>query len=73
MRLVKFITDDDGNKHTSKDWHLVRTEAGAPRSVCTGEVFGYGEGAAKYKEKYTGKITCVECKAIVKWFKSIKL
>lgn len=67
------ITDDDGERHTSKKWHLVTTHGDSPRTVCTGEVFGEGESSAIFKEKFTGKITCPNCIEIVKWFKEIKL
>lgn len=73
MHLVKMITDDDGSKHDSKDWHLVQTHGDAQRTVCTGEAFGPGESIATYEEKHTGKITCPNCIRIIKWYKSIKL
>lgn len=73
MLLVKMITDDDGAKHTSKDWHLVINIDATNRTVCTGECFGEGEGSAEYKVKTTGKITCRRCIEIVKWYKAVKL
>lgn len=59
-QLVKLITDEDGAIVTEKVWHLVCRMGDSPRTVCTGEVFGYGEGAATYKTKEhrSGAITC---------------
>lgn len=74
MRLVRIIQNEDGEMQESKnDWHLVQNIGDSPRVVCTGEVFGEGEGMAVFKEKITGKITCCNCIKIVKWYKSIKL
>lgn len=73
MHLVKMITDDDGEKHTSNHWHLVVNNDATDRTCCTGECFGLGEGSAVYKEKFTGKITCPNCIKIIKWYKAIKL
>lgn len=73
MHLVKILYDDNGDKHPSTKWHLVQKFGDSPRTVCTGEVFGEGEGSAVFEEKTAGKITCPECIKIVKWYKSIKL
>lgn len=75
MRLVKFITDDDGGEHHSRDWHYVQTWGDADRSLCNGEVFGFGESALKYREKNVerGGITCRKCLEIIHEIKSIKL
>jgi hypothetical protein len=75
MKLVKILFNDDGEKQFSPKWHLVAQFGDSPRTVCTGEVFGVGEGSAVYKDKVVekGGITCPECKKIIWWFKSIKL
>jgi hypothetical protein len=73
--LVKFITDEDGDEHTSKDWHYVIDSSGSDMALCTSEVFGSGEGAAEFKTKTTkkGGITCEDCLVIIKQVKSIKI
>jgi hypothetical protein len=73
--LVKILANEDGEKQESPQWHLVQNFGDARRTVCTGEVFGYGEGAAVYKEKFKekGGITCESCIEIIKWYKSVKL
>lgn len=73
--LVKIIKTEDGELQTNPKYHLVKSDGGSNRAVCTGEVFGYGEGSAEYKLKYTNKggITCKECLEIIKWFKAIEL
>jgi hypothetical protein len=75
MKLVKFLTDEDGMTHPSKDWHYVHITGGSDSALCTGEVFGYGEGAATYRAKDVarGGITCPDCLAIIKKIKDIKL
>lgn len=73
--LVKIIKNEDGDFQQNPQWHLVQNDGGSNRSVCTGEVFGLGEGSAEYKFKSVAKggISCPECIEIVKWFKTIKL
>ncbi len=75
MKVVKFLVNDIGEKEDNPTWHLVQPFGDAPRTVCTGEVFGAGEGSAIYETKNIkeGKITCPQCLAIIKWYKSIKL
>ncbi len=66
--------DEDGEKQPNPKWHLVRHSGGGNVAACTGEVYGYGEGDAIYKEKQSEKgITCDKCKEMVKWFKKVKL
>ncbi len=73
--LVKILFDDDGAKNENRNWHLVQSHGDATRTVCTGEVFGEGEGSAVYKKKQKekGGITCPGCIRIIKWYKNIKL
>lgn len=71
--LVKFITDEDGGEAFNDHWHLVQTHGDAPRAVCSGEVFGFGESGAEYKDKHKGRVTCPKCIEIVKWFKAVRL
>lgn len=73
-KVVKFLTTDDGDEVTNDDWHFVM-EQDAERALCTGEVFGYGESAATYKDKTvaSGGITCPACKKLLKEIKAVKL
>lgn len=72
--LVKILFDEDGTKQESPKWHLATPFGDAYRTVCTGEVFGFGEGSVIFKEKIATKgITCSDCKDMVEWFKSVKL
>jgi len=70
--IVKLIKDEDGREYPNKYWHYVNYSGGSDATLCTGEVFGMGEGSAKYIEKQ-GKITCPYCIEIIKKFQSIKL
>lgn len=70
--VVKITHDDDGTKIDSPKWCYVIYTAGSEMSLCEGQVFGMGEGAAKYETK-EGKITCPNCISIIKEIKSIKL
>lgn len=73
MKLVKILVSDDGEKQPSPKWHLTDIFGDSDRALCTGEVYGYGEGSAIFQEKTKGKITCTKCIEIVKFYKSIKL
>jgi hypothetical protein len=76
-QLVKVIANDDGDEIPVEDqvWHVSSYGGGSPRVICTGEVFGIGEGSLVYQEKEVkrGGITCERCLDIVKGIKSIKL
>lgn len=72
--LVKITYDEDGSKKENPKWCLVMNNTDGPRTLCTGEVFGYGEGSAVYTEKKEERgITCPECISLIKYFKSVKL
>ena len=73
--LVKILRDDDGEKVDNPEWHYVATWGDSNRTLCTGEVFGYGEGNAEYKIKTVqrGGITCEFCLSIIKSLKKVKL
>lgn len=75
MHLVKILINEDGKKVEAPKWHLVHRFGEAERTVCSGEVFGEGEGSVVFEEKYTekGGITCPKCIERIKWFKSVKL
>jgi hypothetical protein len=73
--LVKILENEDGEKQRYAKWHLVVTWGDSPRTLCTGEVFGYGEGSAMFKRRFveSGGITCPECLKIIHEMKKIKL
>lgn len=73
-KLVKILTDEDGEKQPPH-WHFVYATAGSEHALCSGQVFGSGEGLATFKEKIvqSGGITCPDCKHIIKMFKTIRL
>lgn len=72
--LVKFYTNDDGDL-VNDDWHLISDTCTSPCKLCTGEVFGYGEGEATYITKTVerGGITCKQCLIDIKILKAVKL
>lgn len=70
--VVKITVDDDGCETGRKEWCYVWETSGSHCTLCTLEVFGEGESGAEYEVKY-GKITCPDCIAIIKEFKSIRL
>ena len=74
-QIVKILTNDDGDKSSNKKWHYVQYSGGSPNTLCTNEVFGFGEGGATFllKEKEKGGITCNDCLIIIKNIKQIKL
>lgn len=76
--LVKLYINDDEDLIAEEDqvWCLVDPNAmDAPRTMCNGEVFGYGEGAADGPTKTVkrGGITCPDCLVKIKRIKSLKL
>lgn len=73
--LVQITVDEDGADTDNSSWHYVHYPDASPRTLCTGEVFGSGEGSAQYKSKIVsrGGITCSECLKIIKQIKAIKL
>jgi hypothetical protein len=75
-KVVKILYDEDSVKCETPKWHLVEWVFGdSPRTACTGEVFGYGEGSAIYKEKSVlkGGVTCPNCLEIIKWYKGLNI
>lgn len=69
---VKIKFDDRGERVHRPKWHYVIILAASEQTLCTGEVFGYGEGDAVY-EKSRGKITCPDCIKIITKLKKVKL
>lgn len=72
MEVVKLITHDNGEPTGDKTWHYIHEISGGQATLCGGEYFGYGESGCDYRLK-EGKITCPDCIAIIKEFKSVKL
>lgn len=72
-KLVKIISDDDGEKKDNPKWCLVDpcNEQGNA-ALCTQEFFGDGESTCVYETK-DGKITCPDCILILNIYKKIKL
>lgn len=75
MKLVKITHDEDGEKVDNAKWCYAIYDGDAERALCSGQVFGEGEGEAKYKEKEVAKggITCEDCRRIILEIKAIKL
>lgn len=73
--VVKILTDNWGDKRENPKWHLAIEDAATMRTLCDGEAFGIGDSQAEYvtKEGKKGSVTCPECRAKIKWFKSIQL
>lgn len=74
-RVVKLLTNDDGDKYPNTYWHFVEKRGDAPRTLCGGECFGDGETSLLFKEKVVekGGVTCPICLSIIKYYKSINL
>ncbi len=73
-QLVKIIVNEDGINEDDPQWHLAHDFGEGPRALCTGEVFGEGEGPAVFQTKTVrAGIPCPRCKEMVRWFKAIKL
>ena len=72
--LVKITVDDEGYAVDDPKWHVI-TSIDAKRTLCTGEVFGFGESSCEFEEKQVkrGGITCPNCIEFVKNIKGIKL
>ena len=75
---VKFYIDEDGQKVDKPAWHMVHDVSGSNASLCGGQVFGYGEGRLENEfgldyEERKGRVTCEECREIIKTMKGVKL
>lgn len=76
MELVKIISDEDGTRVDDPKWCLGDSQGGAPVQLCTGQVYGYGEGAATFETKQVGKFPrhgCGKCQDRIRYFKAIKI
>lgn len=74
-QCVKIKVTDDGIKRKHAKWCLAVEEASVSRTLCTGDVFEYGDSNGKYESKVVerGGITCPDCIAIIKSYKRIRL
>lgn len=71
--LIKILTDDDGQPVEVSGWCAVKEFGDSRRTLCTGDVFGYGEsGGITFEEKSTGKVTCERCIKILQSLKKYK-
>ena len=73
--LVKITHTEDGDKIHKPYWCLSVFHAGSLMTFCDNQVFGLGEGIAKYKtkQKEVGGITCPNCLRRIKEIKAVKL
>lgn len=73
--VVKILVNNDGDTVDDPKWCYSFEVSGSSVTLCSGEVFGYGEGNAEYKTKVVAKggITCNDCLSIIREIKSIKL
>lgn len=76
--IVVMITTDEDGYHIPVDerkWCLSVEWGGSPMAACDGQVYGYGEGATKYKTKdmTRGGVTCPDCLAIIKFYKQLNV
>ena len=70
--VVKITINDDGDRVHNPKWCCVDYRGDAERTLCSGEVFGFGESGAEY-EKKRGKITCANCIDLLKTYRATKL
>jgi hypothetical protein len=72
--LVKILTNEDGDQELGY-WHYPVSFDWSNRCLCSGQVFGEGEGSATFETKIVqrGGITCPKCLSIIKSFKKVKL
>lgn len=78
MNLLVMITKTEDCEIVPEDerkWCVLLEAAGSAVTLCTGEVFGLGEGNAEAitKEVARGGITCEQCLQMVKYIKAIRL
>lgn len=73
--LVKITHNEDGDKMDRPPWCFSVVRSGSPMAMCSMQVYGYGEGSAKYETKQAerGGITCPQCLAEIKEIKAIRL
>lgn len=75
--LVMLTINEDGEAISAIDrrWCLIDGVSGSDATLCTGEVFGYGEGGARgnHKAVKRGGITCEDCLGKIEFYKSIRL
>lgn len=71
--VAKLHTDFDGNEYKNSYWHYVTQICGDPAILCTGEFLAESAGGSDDTETKIGKITCPECKNMIREFKAVKL
>lgn len=74
--LVKLVQDEDGPIHDEdRCWCLIHNQGGSPATLCSGQVYGDGEGNARGVEKRVkrGGLTCEDCIAAIEQIKAYRL
>lgn len=71
-QLVKITFDDRGEETYAVTWCLSVVMAGSPTALCSQQVYGFGESAAKYETKQ-GKVNCPECICLIKEIKKVEI
>ena len=71
--LVKILYDSDGNKIKHAKWCAVNPFGDGNRSLCKGDVFGFGESDVIFHATSTGKVTCPECIKQIKYYAKYNL
>lgn len=75
-KYVKITIDDDNDPVLFPKWCIVFSENGCGRTLCTKEVYGYGEGNAVGEEKTLKRFPkdgCKKCLAKIKEIKAVRL
>jgi len=75
IHLVKIVANEDGDPVEYPKWCLSEQQGDSYRTICSGEVYGIGEGSAEYEYKtgFGRDITCQRCLRILKLHHEIKL
>ena len=66
---VKVIIDNDGEKTYDDEWHFMDKSWDEWRTLCKGEVINDGAQV----EQRLGRITCPQCREIIKEYKKVDL
>lgn len=71
--VVKIFYDEDGEHYKNPKWcyTLKDTNLEFGYTLCSGEV--YGEDPDQFYEKEGGKVTCPNCKKLIKKIREAKL
>lgn len=68
---VKIFYDEDGEQYRNTKWcFAIKNGDGSGSTLCSGEF--YGDDLHQYKEKENGKVTCSQCKKIIRKILEVK-